>query len=94
MWCEKYIFLGYSSHGKTYYIYHKRTKVVEESIHVVFDEFNGGSISPSSYNKPKHNKDDEDKKIKLEKRNEENLNHEQQNQSQPTNDNQDTKNNQ
>ena len=34
------IFVGYSSKSKAYHIYNKRTKVVEETIHVTFDETN------------------------------------------------------
>lgn len=34
------IFIGYSTHSKAYRIYNKRTNVVEESIHVAFDETN------------------------------------------------------
>ena len=37
-------FLGYSLHSKAYRIYNKRTMIVEESIHVSFDESN--AISP------------------------------------------------
>ena len=35
------IFLGYSSSSKAYIVFSKKTMVVEESIHVVFDESNG-----------------------------------------------------
>jgi len=34
------IFLGYSSNSKAFRIYNKRTMIIEESIHVVFDETN------------------------------------------------------
>ena len=34
------IFLGYSIHSKAYRVYNKRTLVVEESVHVTFDEQN------------------------------------------------------
>ena len=34
------IFLGYSKTSKAYRIFNKKTLVVEESIHVIFDEFN------------------------------------------------------
>ena len=34
------IFLGYSSSSKAYRVFNKKTMVVEESIHVVFDESN------------------------------------------------------
>ena len=32
------VFLGYSSTSKTYRVFNKRTLVVEESMHVTFDE--------------------------------------------------------
>ena len=34
------IFLGYSTSSKVYRVFNKRTLVVEESMHVVFDESN------------------------------------------------------
>jgi hypothetical protein len=34
------IFLGYSSISKTYKLYNRKTIIVEESMYVVFDEFN------------------------------------------------------
>jgi hypothetical protein len=34
------IFLGYSSNSKAYRVFNKRTMVVDESMHVVFDEAN------------------------------------------------------
>ncbi|KAL5560474.1 hypothetical protein UlMin_036685 [Ulmus minor] len=34
------IFLGYSSSSKSYRVYNRRTLVVEESVHIVFDESN------------------------------------------------------
>jgi len=34
------IFLGYSLHSKAFRIYNKRTTIIEESIHVAFDESN------------------------------------------------------
>nr|KYP49374.1 Retrovirus-related Pol polyprotein from transposon TNT 1-94 [Cajanus cajan] len=34
------IFLGYSTNSKAYRVYNKRTLVVEQSVHVVFDETN------------------------------------------------------
>ena len=37
---EEGIFLGYSTRSNTYRVYNKRTKVVEESMHVTFDESN------------------------------------------------------
>ena len=41
------IFLGYSTSSKAYRIFNKRTQLVEESIHVIFDECNDGSLSES-----------------------------------------------
>ncbi|KAH9672026.1 protein ALUMINUM SENSITIVE 3 [Citrus sinensis] len=38
------IFLGYSNSSKAYRVYNKRTLVVEESMHVTFDEFNPSSM--------------------------------------------------
>ena len=38
------IFLGYSTSSKAYRIFNKRTLVVEESMHIVFDEIN--SLDP------------------------------------------------
>ena len=37
---EEGVFLGYSTHSKAYRIFNKRTLVVEESVHVNFDELN------------------------------------------------------
>ena len=37
---DEAIFLGYSSHSKTYKVFNKRTLCVEESVHVPFDETN------------------------------------------------------
>ena len=37
------IFLGYSNSSKAYRVYNKRTLVVEESMHVTFDESNPSS---------------------------------------------------
>ena len=34
------IFLGYSSSSKAYRVFDKKTMVVEETTHVVFDEYN------------------------------------------------------
>ena len=38
------IFLGYSNTSKTYGVYIKRTLIVEEFIHVIFDESNSSSM--------------------------------------------------
>ena len=37
---DEAIFLGYSSSSKAFRVFNKRTLVVEESIHVIFDETN------------------------------------------------------
>ena len=37
---DKGVFLGYSTHSKTYRVFNKRTLVVEEFIHVTFDKHN------------------------------------------------------
>ena len=37
------IFFGYSIHSKAYRVYNKRTLVVEESVHITFDEHNSPS---------------------------------------------------
>ena len=34
------IFVGYSMQSKAYRIYNKRTKMIEESIHIIFDDSN------------------------------------------------------
>ena len=34
------VFLSYSTRSKAYRVYNKRTKIVEESMHVTFDETN------------------------------------------------------
>ena len=44
---DEAIFIGYASNSKTYRVYNKRTKIVEESIHVIFDESNYGTLSES-----------------------------------------------
>ena len=41
---DERIFLGYSTSSKAYRVFNKRTLVVEESMHVVFDESN--SLNP------------------------------------------------
>ena len=46
-------FIGYSSRSKAYKVFNKRTKKVEESVHVVFDEANMGSM-PSVDPIPSH----------------------------------------
>ena len=41
---DEAIFLGYSSSSKAFRVFNKRSLVVEESIHVVFDETNDLSL--------------------------------------------------
>src|SRR4029079_15404306 len=36
------VFIGYSDHSKAYKVYNKRTRTVEESVHVLFDETTHG----------------------------------------------------
>ena len=52
------IFVGNSSHSKYYHVYNKRTHVIEESIHVKFDE---------SFPKPSKSLEDDFKKIIISK---------------------------
>jgi len=50
-------------HSKIYRIYNKRTKNIEESIHVIFDESNNGVLSNSivqNLNLTKHSNDEEE----------------------------------
>lgn len=57
------IFVGYSSHSKAYRVFNKRTKIIEESIHVVFDESNDGMPSTISFEEltlNKYNNDEEE----------------------------------
>ena len=42
---DERIFLGYSLNSKAYRVLNKRTSMVEESIHVVFDESDNGILS-------------------------------------------------
>ena len=43
------IFVGYSSVSKAYRVYNKYTKVIDESIHVVFDDTNNDLVSTFSF---------------------------------------------
>ena len=55
--------MGYSVHSKAYRIYNKRTKSIEESIHVIFDESNDGVLSDSivqNLSLNKHSDDEEE----------------------------------
>ena len=47
---DEAIFLGYSMTSKAFRVFNKRTLVVEESVHVVFDEFNDPSFQDVSRN--------------------------------------------
>ena len=58
------IFVGYSSVLKAYNVYNKCTKVIEESIHVIFHETNNGVANTSSFdefhlNKSTYDEDEE-----------------------------------
>ena len=48
--------MGYSTTSKGYKVYNKRTLVIEESMHVVFDEFNNSC--------PKKIVNDEEEEVK------------------------------
>ena len=37
---DEAIFLGYSTTSKVFWVFNKRTLIVEESVHVMFDELN------------------------------------------------------
>ena len=41
------IFIGYSSNSHAYRVYNKRLMIVEESVHVVFDEVDHKVLKPS-----------------------------------------------
>ena len=43
------IFVGYSMHSKAYHVYNKHTRLIEESIHIVFYESNDGNVSSSPF---------------------------------------------
>ena len=60
------IFVGYSMHSKAYRIYNKRTKTIEESIHVIFDESNESKLSDSLVQNLHLNKhsDEEEERLK------------------------------
>ncbi|RCU35080.1 transposase, partial [Acinetobacter baumannii] len=55
------IFLGYSSDGKSFRIFNKKSLMVEESVHVMFNE------NPESNRKSEHTNHDDDVFSKLEK---------------------------
>jgi len=43
----KAFLVSYSMHSKAYRVYNKRTRLIEESIHIVFDESNDGNTNSS-----------------------------------------------
>jgi len=59
---NKGIFVNHSSISKVYYVYNKCIKVLEEFIHIVFDETNNGLTNTSSFDEFQISKyiDDED----------------------------------
>ena len=60
---DEAIFIGYASNSKAYCVYNKRTKIVEESIHIIFEESNDGTLSESfadlNLNQREHHNSDE-----------------------------------
>jgi len=44
------IFIGYPSNSHAYRVYNKRLMIVEESVHVVFDEVDQKVLNPSQIN--------------------------------------------
>jgi len=54
------IFVRYSMHSKAYRIFNKRTRAIEESIHVIFDESNDGALSDSIVQRLNLNKHQEE----------------------------------
>jgi len=53
--------VGYSMKSKAYRVYTKRSKIIEESIHVLFDESNDGRQSSSSFQELKLSTYDDEK---------------------------------
>jgi len=56
------IFIGYSSKSHAYRVYNKRLMIVEESVHVVFDEVDHKVLKPS-----KNNTEEDEKNIIMQK---------------------------
>ena len=54
------ILVGYSMHSKAYRVYNKHTRLIEESIHIVFDESNDGNISSSRFQELKLSRYDDE----------------------------------
>jgi len=48
-------------HSEAFCVYNKRTKIIEDSIHIVFDESNDSRLSSSSFQKLKLSIYDDDK---------------------------------
>ena len=56
-------------HCKAYWIYNKRTKTIEESIHVIFDESNERKLSDSLVQNLNLNKHSDEEEERLEETN-------------------------
>ena len=56
------IFIGYSSNSHAYRVYNKRLMIVEESVHVVFDEVDHKVLKP-----PKNNTEEDEQNIIMQK---------------------------
>jgi len=71
------ILVGYSMNSKAYRVYNNRTKLIEESIDIVFDKSNDGKLSSSSsfhelkLSRYEDDEDGEDKRAKSNKEHEE-----------------------
>ena len=61
---DEAIFLGYAINSKSYRVFNLRTKVVEESIHVIFDETDNGILSEGFADPKLSHDDDEDETSK------------------------------
>jgi len=61
------ILVGHSIHSKAYCVYNKRTRSIEKSVHIDFDESNDGNISSSSFQEFKlsrYDDDEEEEKVR------------------------------
>ena len=47
---DEAIFLGYSTTSKAFRVFNKQNLIVEESVHIVFDEYNDPSLQDVSRN--------------------------------------------
>ena len=54
------IAVGYFMHGKTYCVYNKRTRIIEDSTHIVFEEYNDGTLRSSSFQELKLSRYDDE----------------------------------